>query len=324
MEKIKALKIVYMGTPFFSANLLTWLIKEGYNIVGVVTQKDALVGRKKVLTPSPVKEVALKHNIPVFTPERIRNDYDFIFSLKPDLILTFAYGQIVPLNLLNAPRFGALNFHGSILPKYRGASPIQMALINNEKETGVSLMKMVEKMDAGEVFGIVRFPLKENDNFQTVSEKMVEASFSLIKEVLPSVISGENKGVIQDESKVTYAPLLRIYDEALNVEEDSVLRTLGKIKAFSPASGVHVLYFDEVLKIYEAKLFNHEVNKPLGTLFINEQNALILQLIDGQLMILKLQKSGKNVIDALSFINGERQKLPTVLKTKAYERKNRP
>ncbi len=316
MEKIKSLKIVYMGTPRFSADLLSLLIADGYNIIGVITQKDAPVGRKKILTPSPVKEVGLRHNIPVYTPHKIRHEYDFLLKLKPDLILTFAYGQIVPRAVLEAPLYKALNFHGSILPKYRGASPIQMALINNEKETGVTLMEMVEKMDAGAIFGVEKFPLSPSDNFKTVSDQMVKASFKLVKEVLPSVISGKNKGSPQDEAKVTYAPLLKAIDEALNLEEDATNLVLGKIQAFSPEPGVNVSYFNETLKIYAARLLNKKVNKPIGTLFIDDQHNLVMQLKDGQIKVLKLQKSGKKIVDAKSFINGERQKLPTILKTK--------
>ncbi len=318
MEKLKALKILYMGTPRFSAELLRILIEDGYNIIGVVTQKDALVGRKKLLTPSPVKEVALHYNIPVFTPHKIRLEYDFVLNLKPDLILTFAYGQIVPLAVLEAPTYKALNLHGSILPKYRGASPIQMALINNEEETGVTLMEMVEKMDAGAIFGIETFPLLPSDNFATVSEKMVKASFKLIKEVLPKVISGENKGIAQDETKVTYAPLLKAADEALNVTEDRTNLVLGKIQAFSPEPGANVIYLNETLKLYDARFLNNKVNKPVGTLFIDDENNLVIQLKDGQIKVLTLQKSGKNIIEAKSFINGEKQKLPTILKTKGH------
>lgn len=303
-----------MGTPSFSALLLEALINEGFNIIGVVTKEDAPVGRKKVLTPSPVKEVALKHNIPVFTPHRIKLDHEFIINAKPDVILTFAYGQIVPKAVLDAPKYKCLNFHGSILPKYRGASPIQMALINNELETGVSLMEMVEKMDAGVVYGIERFPLSSYDNFSTVSLKMVEASLSLIKTVLPSIISGENKGIPQDEKEVTFAPLLKPVDEELDLENDDVKRVLGKIQAFSPDTGINILYNNELLKIYEASLFNNEEDEEIGTLFISPQSELILQVKGGQIKIMTLQKSGKSKVDARSFINGEKAKLPTILK----------
>lgn len=313
MSMIKDLKIVYLGTPDFSAELLTYLINEGYNIIAVVTQGDSYVGRKKVLTASPVKRVALEHNIPVFTPYRIRKEYDFVIDLKPDLILTFAYGQIVPQEVLTAPRFGCLNFHGSILPKYRGASPIQMALINGEKETGVSLMEMVEAMDAGRVFGIEKFNIEATDNFATIATKMVKASVKLIGEVLPSVISGQNKGIPQDESKVTFAPLLKPKDEWINLEKDDVKNVLGRIQAFAPSVGVTLSYEKTPLKIYKARFVNSDTNRPLGELFISEKR-LLLQVKGGQIQLLSLQKSGKKIVDAQSFINGEQNRLPCVLK----------
>lgn len=309
---MKNLKVIYMGTPDFSAKLLEKLIAEGLNIIGVVTQSDAFIGRKRVLTPSPVKVVALAHNIPVFTPERIRDDYHFIIDLKPDLIFTFAYGQLVPKAVLDAPRIASLNFHGSRLPQYRGAAPIQMALMNGDRTTGVTLMEMVEEMDAGRVFGIQEFPIFAADNFNTLSEKMITASLCLVRKVLPSVISGENKGVPQDETKVTYAPLLKRRDEYIHFKTDGITRVIGKIRSFV-GSGVSVTYNNTLLKIHDAIKLNDDVSKTVGSLFISE-GELILQLLDGQIAIKTLQKAGKKVIDAKSFINGEQTHLPVVLK----------
>ncbi len=313
VKSMKNLRIVYLGTPDFSAELLRYLIAEDYNIIAVVTQGDSPVGRKRVLTPSPVKSLALAHNIPVFTPFRIRREYDFLVELKPDLILTFAYGQIVPKAVLDAPKYGCLNFHGSILPKYRGASPIQMALINAERETGVSLMEMVEAMDAGRVFGIQKFKIEPSDNFATIASKMVKASATLIKEVLPAVISGENKGTPQDESQVTFAPLLKAKDEWIDLENDDVKNVLGRIQAFTPLTGATLSYDSLPLKIYEARLENNRVERAIGELFTNDKR-LLLQVKGGQIEILQLQKSGKKIVDAKSFINGEQSKLPTLLK----------
>lgn len=312
MEQVKKLKIIYMGTPDFSATLLSYLIKEGFNIIGVVTKEDAFVGRKKVLTPSPVKEVALKHNIPVFTPHRIRLDYEFILNKEPDLILTFAYGQIVPTAVIEAPKYLCLNFHGSLLPAYRGASPIQMALINGEKETGVTLMEMVDKMDAGRMFATESFALHADDNFKSVSEKMVTASIKLIENALPSIVSGENKGVTQDENLVTFAPILKAKDEDLDLENDDIKRVLGKIQAFAPHIGVNVLYENTPLKIYKAQYYSDETIHPLGHLF-ELNNMLLLQVKGGIISLLLVQKSGKNIIDAKSFLNGERRKLPQLI-----------
>ena len=151
MEK-SALRIVFMGTPSISSLVLKRMIDEGFNIVGVVAQMDKPVGRKKVIMPVPTKVVALEYNIPVFQPEKIRLDYQFLKEIAPDVVVAIAYGQIVPQEVLDIPKYGCLNLHGSLLPKYRGASPIQTALMNNDDVTGVTLMEMTKEMDAGKMF----------------------------------------------------------------------------------------------------------------------------------------------------------------------------
>lgn len=314
---IKSLKMIYMGTPDFSAKLLEDLIIAGFNISLVVTRPDALLGRKKILTPSPVKVIALRYNIPVFTPTKIRVDFDRVVEANADILLTFAYGQIVPSEVLKATKYGAFNLHGSLLPFYRGASPIQMALIDGLKETGVTLMAMVDKMDAGRMFAKVSFPLFEDDNFSTVSFKMAEVSKSLIENNLHSIVSGENKGSEQDEIRVTYAPLLKAKDEALDLKNDSAKRLVGKIAAFAPHIGAYVLYNGEMLKIYKANYKNNHVNKPLGQVFYEDKN-LLLQANDGQISLLMLQKSGKKVMDALSFYNGEKQNFPLMVTSREF------
>ena len=156
---INKLRIVYMGTPSLSSYILEGLINNGYNIVGLVSQEDKPVGRKGLIEPTPTKQIALKYNIPVFQPHKIRLDYEFMKELKPDLIVTCAYGQILPQGLLDIPTLGSINVHGSLLPKYRGASPIQQALINGDKKSGVTIIEMIDKMDAGDMLDKEEFDL---------------------------------------------------------------------------------------------------------------------------------------------------------------------
>ena len=171
MKPINEYRIVYMGTPRFSAQVLEFLINQGFNIVGVIAQEDKPVGRKKVLEPVPTKVVANKYNIPVFQPHRIRKDYEFVKALKPDLILTLAYGQIIPHELIELPKLGCLNFHGSILPKYRGAAPIQRAILHSDTETGVTLMEMVDEMDAGKFYAVETCKIEDSDTMTSMSRR---------------------------------------------------------------------------------------------------------------------------------------------------------
>ena len=171
---INKLRIVYMGTPSLSSYILEGLINNGYNIVGLVSQEDKPVGRKGLIEPTPTKQIALKYNIPVFQPHKIRLDYEFMKELKPDLIVTCAYGQILPQGLLDIPTLGSINVHGSLLPKYRGASPIQQALINGDKKSGVTIIEMIDKMDAGDMLDKEEFDLTIDDNYTSTCEKMAK------------------------------------------------------------------------------------------------------------------------------------------------------
>ena len=174
MKSKKDYRIIYMGTPEMSAKILERLIQDDFNIVALIAQEDKPVGRKGLLEKVPTKVVAEKYNIPVFQPHRIRKEYEFVKDLKPDLILTMAYGQIIPQGLLDIPTLGCLNVHGSLLPKYRGAAPIQRAIINGETKTGVTLMEMIDKMDAGKMFAFEECEISSEDNYTSLCEKIVE------------------------------------------------------------------------------------------------------------------------------------------------------
>ena len=180
LKEKKDLKLIVMGTPDIAAKVFLNMINDGYHFVGLIAQEDKPVGRKKILEPVPTKKVAEKYNIPVFQPLKIRLDYEFLKELKPDLIITLAYGQIVPQGVLDIPQYGCLNLHGSLLPKYRGASPIQAALINNESVTGVTLMEMTAKMDAGRMYAKEMVAIEPSDNATSLFEKISLAAGNLI------------------------------------------------------------------------------------------------------------------------------------------------
>src|SRR3954463_7708921 len=186
-------KIVFMGTPDFSVPVLLQIIDDGYEVIGVVTQPDRPVGRKRVLTPPPVKVEALKHGIPVYQPEKIRqsDEMEKILSLSPDLIITAAFGQILPNEILDAPSHGCINVHASLLPELRGGAPIHYALIQGKKKTGVTIMYMVEKLDAGDILTQVEVEITEEDNVGTLHSKLSDAGATLLSETLPKLLEGK-------------------------------------------------------------------------------------------------------------------------------------
>lgn len=301
-------RILYLGTPDISALVLEGLITAGYQIVGVVAQPDQPLGRKKIIEPVPTKKVALKYNIPVFQPQKIRNDYEFVKELQTDLIICFSYGQIIPQGLLDIPPLGSINLHGSLLPKYRGASPIQAALINRDKETGITLMEMIDKMDAGKMYAKEVVPILANDNYTSLSKKMGEAASRLILRSLPLYLENNLPGVKQDEELVTFTRLLKAEDEHLNLEL-SKEEIVGWILALSDEPGAYLIYNNEKLKIYDAKIVSEEVLGDVGEIVKANKNGVYLQCKNGLVSLTKLQKPGKKVLGYRDFLNGERNLL---------------
>ena len=311
--KSKEIKIIFMGTPSISAYVLEEMIKEGYNIIGVISQPDRPQGRKHIISATPTKEVANRYNIPCYQKEKIRLDYEFLKEIKPDLILTLAYGQILPQGLLDIPSLGCLNLHGSLLPKYRGAAPIQYALINNEKETGMSLMEMTAQMDAGRVYAVNKFPILEEDNASSLFSKMAISAYTLVKESLEDYVNGKLEGTPQDESLVTFAPTIKKEEEHLDLSK-SVKTIYGYIRALSEAPGAYLNSPVGKFKIYKAKIHSYEVKGQVGMIITcDNKNGLLLQCIDGILELEVVQKEGKSKIDAKSFINGNKDFLGTIL-----------
>ena len=307
MEK-NDLKLVFMGTPEISAYVFEKMIEAGYHFVGLVAQPDHPVGRKGVIEKVPTKVIAEKYNIPVFQPIKIRDDYSFVDEIKPDLVITLAYGQIVPQGFLDKIPMGRLNLHGSLLPKYRGASPIQTALINNEEETGVTLMEMVKAMDAGRMYAKKVVKIEENDNATSLFNKIKIAASELVLEALPKYINGELKGEEQDESLVTFCSTIKPEQEKLDLSL-SAKEIIGWIRGLSDEPGAYAYINDFKLKIYKAKIANNLVTHQIGEIVKADKNSLLFQVRDGQIAILELQKEGKKRMDYRSFINGNQNLL---------------
>ena len=311
MEK-KELNLLFMGTPEISAYVFEQMILDGYHFVGLVAQPDHPVGRKGIIEKVPTKVIAEKYNIPVFQPIKIRKDFSFMDNLKVDLVITLAYGQIVPQGFLDIPRFGCLNLHGSLLPKLRGASPVQTALINNEKVTGVTLMEMVAAMDAGRMYGKKEVNIEEDDNATSLFKKISEAAKDLVLELLPKYVNGELEGVPQDENEVTFCSLIKPEQEKLDLSKD-ILEVYGYIRGLSDEPGAYLYLDNQKLKIFKAKIANDLVTAEVGTIVQADKRGLLLQCQNGQLAILELQKEGKKRMDYKAFINGNQNLLGTKL-----------
>lgn len=311
MEK-KELNLLFMGTPEISAYVFEQMILDGYHFVGLVAQPDHPVGRKGIIEKVPTKVIAEKYNIPVFQPIKIRKDFSFMDNLKVDLVITLAYGQIVPQGFLDIPRFGCLNLHGSLLPRLRGASPVQTALINNEKVTGVTLMEMVAAMDAGRMYGKKEVIIEEDDNATSLFKKISEAAKDLVLELLPKYVNGELEGVPQDENEVTFCSLIKPEQEKLDLSKD-ILEVYGYIRGLSDEPGAYLYLDNQKLKIFKAKVANDLVTAELGTIVQADKRGLLLQCQNGQLAILELQKEGKKRMDYKAFINGNQNLLGTKL-----------
>ncbi len=296
-------RIVFLGTPSMSAFVLKGLVEAGFNIVGVITREDKPQGRKMELKPSCVGEMASSLGLKVFKPHKLNKEYSFLDDLKPDLLLTFAYGQIISETVLAYSKLKPLNLHGSLLPKYRGAAPIQYALKNGEKETGISLMEMVKAMDAGDVFATKKIEISPDDNYTTLCEKMQKTALEVAVEYLPLYFEGKLNGVKQDESLVTFCPSIKKEEEHLNLDQTPD-EFVNQVRALAMTPGGYLMFKDEILKIYKAEKYSTEANKPIGTIVKAAKKEIVLQLTKGQVKLDLLQRPGKKVLSAVDFNNG--------------------
>lgn len=308
---MKKTRILYMGTPELSSIILEGLIEHGYNIVGVVAQEDKPVGRKGIIEPVPTKKVANRYNIPVFQPKKIRDDYSFIKELNVDLIVTCAYGQIIPQEVLDIPSIDSINVHGSLLPRYRGASPIQQSLINGDEVTGVTIMKMIYKMDAGDMIHQKSFKIEKDDNYTSLCQKMAQCGLDALLESLPSIIDRSAKYVPQNEELVTYCSKITKEQEHLDLSL-SAENVLGWIKALSENPGGFTYLDNQVFKIYDAEVIDRV--GPIGQIIQADNKGLIVACGNKALSLKVIQKQGKKKMDFRSLINGDRTLLNSYLK----------
>lgn len=303
-------RIVFMGTPEFAVTSLGTLLAEGYNVVAVVTQPDRPQGRKRVLTPSPVKAFAALHSLPVLQPERIRRPEALaeLAAYAPDLIITAAYGQILPKSVLDLPLLGCINVHGSLLPRLRGGAPIQYALWQGETVTGVTIMYMAEGMDTGDMLSTVEVPISDEDNAGTLFTKLADAGAELLGRTLPQLLAGKLTAEPQNDAEATYAPTIKREDERIDWTKPA--RTVfNQIRALSPWPVAFTLLGGEVFKVHASRLPANgsaapEVLAAPGTVLRADAEGIEVACGTGSILLITVQPAGKKAMESAAFCRG--------------------
>lgn len=301
------MRVVFMGTPDFAVGTLEALIKAGHEVIGVVTQPDKPKGRGKTLMPTPVKEVALKHQIPVYQPKKVRETEftETLGKLAPDVIVVAAFGQIITKEILDIPRFGCINVHASLLPAYRGAAPIQWAVINGEKESGVTIMQMDEGLDTGDMIDKVVVPLAEDETGGSLFDKLSQAGAELCVKVLKDLEEGNAVREKQPEESTTpYASM--ISKKMGEVDWSRSARSIEQlIRGLDPWPSAYTKLQGKTLKLWKAKV--QKENMPEGTpgeVVKVEKDAFYIQTGEGILKMEEVQLEGKKRMDTAAFLRG--------------------
>lgn len=298
---MKDLKIVFMGTPKFSVPVLEGLI-ENCNVIGVVTQPDKIVGRKKEIEFSPVKEVALQNSIPVFQPVKIREDYQSIIDINPDIIITCAYGQIIPKELLFFSKYKAINVHASLLPKYRGGAPIHWSIINGDSKTGITIMYMDVGMDDGDIIFQQEIPINYEDNLGVIEEKLSLLGKELLLTSLPKIITKDAPRIKQNEAEVTFAKIIKRENEFVDFN-NKALDIYNKIRGLNPVPGASTFLNNKIVKIYDSKITEKE-SKEVGKILDITKEGILVGTLDYDILINEVKFEGKKRMLVKELING--------------------
>lgn len=302
-----------MGTPAFSVPILEGLIEQGYDVQAVVTQPDRPVGRKKIITATPVKEAALAHHLLVLQPEKISGspEMEKIQELKPDIIVTAAFGQFLPEKLLQVPTHGAVNVHASLLPKYRGGAPVHYAIINGETEAGVTIMEMIKKMDAGGIFSQGKVAITKQDDVGTMFEKLSLLGRDLLLETLPNILSGELTPIPQKEEDVTFSPNISREEEAVNWEKTAE-EVDNQVRGMRPWPIAYTTYGDIRWKLWATEPLDETTDEKPGTIIHRSKKELWIACGNKSVLAIKeLQPAGKAKQDIQAFLNGVGQSVTT-------------
>ncbi len=302
------MKVIFMGTPNFSVNVLDKINKE-HEVTLVVTQPDSYNYRKKVSVYSPVKEYALAHNLKVFQPEKLKEEMDVILNTPCDIIVTAAYGQFVPSKLLEYPKYKAINVHGSLLPKYRGGAPIQRAIINGEKVTGITIMYMAKKMDAGDIIKKEKLEILDSDNQETLFNKLSILGSNMILGVLEKIEKGKVERTPQDESEATFSYNLTKEDELINFNKDA-RSVFNQIRGLNPNPGAYFVIENIPIKVYNSRVEDKVSTYGEGVISGVYKDHFEVTCAKGSVVsILEVQLPSKNKMSARDFLNGQGKKI---------------
>jgi len=310
------MKIVFMGTPDFAVASLEKLINSKHEVCAVVTKEDKPKGRKYELQMSDVKKVALKYNIDVLQPTTIKNNLEFHDKLKSynaDLFVVVAYGKIIPKGILDLPKKGCINVHGSLLPKYRGASPIQQAVINGDKITGVTTMMMDEGMDTGDILKMIEVEISENDTAGTMFDKLSKLGADLLLETLDDIENGKIIRIKQDDEEATYCKMIKKEDGEINWNR-SYEEISSFIRGMTPWPSAYTYYNAKLLKVFEIEKFDGDYDASPGEIVnLIKNKGIVVKVKDGCIIITKLQKENKSKMLATDFLRGNKLDIGTIL-----------
>ncbi len=307
IRKEENLRIVFMGTPSFAVPALKGLI-ENYEVVMVVCQPDRKKNRHGEVIYPEVKKVALEYEIPIYQPESIKDNYEKVLDCKPDMIVTCAYGQFIPKEIIDYPKYGCINIHGSLLPKYRGGAPIHWAMMNGDKETGITIMKTTLKMDAGDIIKQKSTFIKEDENLETLYERLSYLGRDLLLETIPTILNQTATYTKQDESKVTFA--LNVTKEEMKIDfNKKVIEVYNQIRGLSPIPGAYAFLEGKRVKIYQALITDKTFKGNPGKIVNIDEESIFVMCQDGAIKLIDIGIEGKKrclVKDYLHGIHGKK------------------
>lgn len=299
------MKVIFMGTPDFAVGALDAIVEAGHEVVLVVTQEDKPKGRGKEIQFTPVKEAAIRHNIDVYQPHRVKNE-DAVSKLREynaDVFVVAAYGQILSKELLDMPKYGCVNIHASLLPKYRGAAPIQWSIIDGEKITGVTTQMMAEGIDTGDILDVIEVPIACDETGGSLFDKLTKAGSEVILTTLEKLENGTVTRVPQDHSKSTYAKMLdkKLGDIDFSKEAEVIERL---VRGLNPWPSAYTSYKGKTLKIWRAEVIDKEYDGDFGQIVDKTKKAIIVKTGKGALAITELQLEGKKRMTTEAFLCG--------------------